>query len=263
MPHRDGTVHHYLSVKFPFFDEDGQANKVCEISTDITEVKKAQDQLRRLSASIMASQEKERAAIARELHDELGQVLTALRMDSVWMAKRLDDRDPPAARRARDMCRLIDKNIEDVRGMAIRLRPGVLDDLGLVAALEWFTTDIERRSEILCAFDHQDIPPIGEAVATAAYRIAQEALTNAVRHAGATKVAVTLEAARQRLQLTVKDDGRGFDLGAVSESEGIGLAGMRERANLVGGRLRVRSALGQGTEVRLEVPLPALREAAA
>lgn len=263
MPHRDGTIHYYLSVKFPFFDEDGQASAVCEISTDITEVKKAQDQLRRLSASIMASQEKERAAIARELHDELGQVLTALRMDSVWMTRRLEDQDPPAALRARDMCRLIDKNIEDVRGMAIRLRPGVLDDLGLVAALEWYTTDLERRFEIICAFEHQAMPAICDTVATAAYRIAQEALTNAVRHARASEVSVTLQVIDANLHLTVTDDGRGFDIGTVSEAESIGLAGMRERANLVGGRLRVRSAIGQGTEIRLEIPLPACREEAA
>ena len=255
MPHRDGTMHYYLSVKFPFFGEDGEASGVCEISTDITDVKKAQNQLRRLSASIMAGQEKERAAIARELHDELGQVLTALRMDSVWMSQRLAEKDPAAAGRARDMCRLIDKNIEDVRGIAIRLRPGVLDDLGLVAALEWYTTDIERRSEILCSFDHQSIPPISETVATAAYRIAQEALTNTVRHSQATKASVTLQAVNHHLLLTVRDDGRGFDPQAVPESEGIGLAGMKERANLVGGRLRVRSVKGEGTQIRLEVPL--------
>jgi PAS domain S-box-containing protein len=256
MPHRDGTLHHYLSVKFPFFSEDGQSSGVCEISTDITDVKRAQIQLRRLSASIMASQEKERAAIARELHDELGQVLTALRMDSVWMSQRLADRDPRAARRAREMCRLIDKNIEDVRGMAIRLRPGVLDDLGLVAALEWYTTDIERRSEILCSFEHQPIPSISDAVATAAYRIAQEALTNAVRHARAISVKVELRVVDHQLVLKVTDDGQGFDINAVPESEGIGVAGMKERANLVGGRLRVRSATGQGTEIQLEIPLP-------
>ncbi len=254
-PHPDGTTHFYLSVKFPFYGADGEASAVCEIATDITEVKKAQDQLRRLSASIMASQEKERAAIARELHDELGQVLTALRMDSVWMTKRLENRDPAAARRAHDMCRLIDKNIEDVRGMAIRLRPGVLDDLGLVAALEWFTADIERRSEMVCAFEHDAMPPIDEAVATAAYRIAQEALTNTVRHARATKASVVLQAGGQGLILKVRDNGRGFDPHGVSASEGIGLTGMNERANLVGGRLRVRSAHGQGTEIRLEVPL--------
>ena len=255
MPHPDGTIHDYLSVKFPFYGEDGEASGVCEISTDITEVKKAQNQLRRLSASIMAGQEKERAAIARELHDELGQVLTALRMDSVWMAKRLEDRDPAAARRAHDMCRLIDKNIEDVRGMAIRLRPGVLDDLGLVAALEWYTTDIERRSEIVCAFEHAAMPVINEAVATAAYRIAQEALTNTVRHARASKASVGLHAEREHLILRVRDNGRGFDPHGASASEGIGLAGMIERANLVGGRLRVWSAHGQGTDIRLEVPL--------
>ena len=254
-PHPDGTTHFYLSVKFPFYGADGEASGVCEIATDITEVKKAQDQLRRLSASIMASQEKERAAIARELHDELGQVLTALRMDSVWMTKRLENRDPAAARRAHDMCRLIDKNIEDVRGMAIRLRPGVLDDLGLVAALEWFTADIERRSEMVCAFEHDAMPPIDEAVATAAYRIAQEALTNTVRHARATKASVVLQAGGQGLILKVRDNGRGFDPHGVSASEGIGLTGMNERANLVGGCLRVRSAHGRGTEIRLEVPL--------
>jgi PAS domain S-box-containing protein len=262
MPHPDGTTHDYLSVKFPFYGEDGEARGVCEISTDITAVKKAQDQLRRLSASIMAGQEKERAAIARELHDELGQVLTALRMDSVWMSQRLADQDPLAAQRARDMCRLIDKNIEEVRGMAIRLRPGVLDDLGLVDALEWYTTDLERRSETLCTFEHQPIPPIDDTVATAAYRIAQEALTNVVRHAQAANVKVQLEAQDNFLVLRVIDDGQGFDIEALSASEGLGVAGMKERANLVGGRLRVRSTRGKGTEIQLEIPFTEFRKVA-
>jgi PAS domain S-box-containing protein len=260
MPHPDGTTHYYLSVKFPFYGEDGEAKGVCEISTDITEVKKAQDQLRRLSASIMASQEKERAAIARELHDELGQVLTALRMDAVWVARRLEDRDPPAADRARDMCRLIDKNIEDVRGMAIRLRPGVLDDLGLVDALEWFTADFEKRTAITCVFEHGRIPSIGEAVATAAYRIAQEALTNVARHARAGRVYVELANRNRQLHLTVGDDGRGFDTGSLAEAEGLGVAGMKERANLVGGELDVRSAPGEGTRIRFRVSIPEASE---
>ena len=123
-------------------------------------------------------------------------------------------------------------------------------------ALEWYTTDLERRSETLCAFEHQPIPPINDAVATAAYRIAQEALTNVVRHARATKVEVALNAASNVLVLRVRDDGQGFDVDALAESEGLGVAGMQERANLVGGRLRVRSTMGQGTEIRLEVPLP-------
>lgn len=255
IPHQDGVVHTYLSVKFPFFDENGDTSGVCQVSTDITDVKKAQNQLRRLSASIMASQENERSAIARELHDELGQVLTALRMDSVWMAKRLEAGDPLAAERALTMCRLIDKNIEEVRGMAIRLRPGVLDDLGLVAALEWYTADFERRTDITCLFEHGDIPSIGDAVATAAYRITQEALTNALRHGAPTHCEVELKAETNQLLLTVSDNGSGFDLSIMDESEGIGLTGMRERAKLVGGEITVESDSGSGTLIRFQVPL--------
>ncbi len=256
MPHPDGTTHDYLSVKFPFYGADGDASGVCEISTDITDVIKAQKQLRRLSASIMAGQEKERAAIARELHDELGQVLTALRMDSVWISRRLEAADPAAAERARDMCRLIDKNIEDVRGMAIRLRPGVLDDLGLVDALEWFTADFEKRTNITCVFEHSRIPVISESIATAAYRIAQEALTNVARHARANRAEVELVAHDRQLQLTVVDDGAGFETENLSESDGLGVAGMKERANLVGGDLEVRAAPGEGTRIRLRVTFP-------
>lgn len=253
IPHQDGSLHTYLSVKFPFYDENGETSGVCQVSTDITDVKKAQNQLRRLSASIMASQEKERSAIARELHDELGQVLTALRMDSVWMARRLAEKDPAAAERALTMCRLIDRNIEEVRGMAIRLRPGVLDDLGLVAALEWYTTDFERRTEITCLFEHGAIPPIGDALATAAYRITQEALTNAVRHGAPSRCEVELTADSGLLRLSVTDNGNGFDPTIIDDSEGIGLAGMRERANLVGGELAIDASPGNGTVVRFQV----------
>ena len=199
--------------------------------------------------------ERERSAIAREIHDELGQVLTALRMDSVWMHERLKKADPEAAERALTMCRLIDKNIEDVRGMAFRLRPGVLDDLGLVDALEWYTTDFERRTEIACVFEHENVPRLNETVSTAAYRIAQEALTNVARHAHAVQVKVSLKANNGLLTLTVDDDGRGFGTLDLSESEGLGVAGMRERATLVGGALEVHSEPKKGTRVYFNVPI--------
>ncbi len=247
--------HTYLAVKFPIYDESGNISGVCGILNDITAVKKAQTQLRRLSGSIMANQEKERSAIARELHDELGQVLTALRMDSVWMHERLREKDPEAAERALTMCRLIDKNIEDVRGMAFRLRPGVLDDLGLVDALEWYTADFERRTEIACVFEHENVPRLNETVSTAAYRIAQEALTNVARHAGAGQVQVSLKLNNGLLMLAVADDGQGFDALDLSESDGLGVAGMRERATLVGGMLEVHSEQGNGTQVFLKVPI--------
>jgi PAS domain S-box-containing protein len=248
-------MHTYLAVKFPIYDESGAISGVCGILNDITAVKKAQTQLRRLSGSIMADQEKERSAIARELHDELGQVLTALRMDSVWMHERLKASDPEASERALTMCRLVDKNIEDVRGMAFRLRPGVLDDLGLVDALEWYTADFERRTEITCVFDHNDIPVLNETVSTAAYRIAQEAMTNVARHASANRVKVVLKNSNGLLTLAVVDDGQGFESQHLSESEGLGVAGMRERATLVGGALEVHSEPKEGTRVYFKVPI--------
>jgi PAS domain S-box-containing protein len=253
-PHPDG-LHTYLSVKFPYYDEKGRIAGVGGISTDITALKKAQNQLRQLSARIIDGQEQERSAIARELHDELGQVLTALRMDVVWMFERVKGKDAKAAERAEAMCRLIDENIEGVRNLAIRLRPGVLDDLGLVDALEWFTADFEKRTGISCVFDHQGIPEVGDTVATAVYRITQEAMTNVGRHAEANHVRVTLAAGNGRLALTVNDDGHGFDTAALSEIKALGVAGMRERAALVGGDLVVRSALGGGTTVTLTVPI--------
>lgn len=254
IPQSDGP-HTYLSVKFPIYDEHGEISGVCSISTDITAVKKAQNQLRRLSASIMEKQEQERSAIARELHDELGQVLSALRMDAVWMRERLKKSDQAAAERAQTMCELIDKNIEDVRGMTIRLRPGVLDDLGLVDALEWCTADFEKRTNMACVFKPSHIPWIRSDVATAAYRITQEALTNVIRHADASHVEVLLWFEKEVLCLVVKDDGNGFILDELAESEGLGLVGMRERASLVGGELDIQSEPGRGVRVAFRVNL--------
>jgi PAS domain S-box-containing protein len=251
----NNEVHTYLSVKFPVYDETGAVNGVCGISTDITEVKKAEDQLRRFSGGIMASQEKERTAIARELHDELGQVLTALRMDAVWMQDRLKDSDPKIAERSLTMCDLIDKTIKDVRSIAIRLRPGVLDDLGLVDALEWLTSDFENRSGIICIFEHAEVPELNETVSTAAYRICQEAMTNVARYAEASRVSVVLKTDRDVLSLSVRDDGKGFDTQGLSELEGVGIAGMRERAALAGGNLEVVSEKGKGCHILFKVSI--------
>ena len=248
-------LHVYLSVKFPLYDESGAITGMCNISTDITAEKKARDQLRRLSAGVMADHEAERAAIARELHDELGQVLTALRMDSAWMADRLKQTDYEASLRAGAMRDLIDKNIEDVRGLAIRLRPGILDDLGLVDALEWLTTDFEKRTEITSVFEHESVPTLINTVSTAIYRITQEALTNVGRHAGADHVTVRFLKNNRHLTLAVFDDGQGFSMESLAQAEGLGIVGMQERASLVGGTLKVTSAPGQGTRIDLTIPL--------
>jgi PAS domain S-box-containing protein len=256
IPHNDG-VHTYLSVKFPVYDEAGGISGVCGISTDVTALKKAQDQLRRLSASIIESQEHERTAIARELHDQLGQVLTALRMDAVWISEHFKGKDLKASKRVLSMRSLIDDTIEEVRNMALRLRPGVLDTLGLVDALEWLAVDFERRTGISCVFEHREIPSIDGALATTSYRIAQESLTNVTRHADASRVEVKLNREESILVLSITDDGRGFDKAIMSESRGLGVPGMRERAGLVGGILEIHSEPEKGTEVHFKAPIDA------
>jgi PAS domain S-box-containing protein len=250
-----GGVHTYLSVKFPIYNASGAVEGLCGIATEITELKKAQQQLRLLSGSIMAGQEKERKAIARELHDELGQILTALRMDAVWLSDNLRDKNTQAAERARSMCQLIDKTLDEVRSLATRLRPGMLDDFGLIDALEWFTKDFAKRTGIATTFTHPEMSEVDSLVATAAYRIAQEALTNVARHSYATRVTVTMQVENGHMTLAVTDNGRGFNPKDLRESECLGLAGMRERAGLLGGSLKMHSKPGGGTRVDVRLPL--------
>jgi PAS domain S-box-containing protein len=265
---------------YPVFDTAGDVVRVAVFSRDVTDQKKAEDalraakeavtryskdlesrvrertrELRRLSASIISRQEKERSAIARELHDELGQMLTALRFEAVWMWERFRVNEARAAERAMDMCRLIDKTIDEVRGMSARLRPGVLDDLGLIAALEWYTADFEKRTGIACSFSHSNVEEVHDTLATAAYRIAQEALTNVARHAQASHARVDLVRWDGFLTLSVTDDGMGFDAGVFKDGANFGLVGMRERSSLAGGSLEIHSQAGHGTEVVFRVPI--------
>jgi len=254
---QDGGSHIYLSTRFPIYDDEGVPTALCGISIDISEIKRAEDQLRRLSDSIIAGQEKERAAVARELHDEFGQVLTALGLDAAWLRDRLKAADPAASRQAQAMCGVIDKAIDEVRGIATRLRPGALDHLGLVDALDWYIRDFEKRSRIRCFYRQGEIPRIADKAATAAYRIVQESLTNVARHSGASRVDVSLRVEEGALLLSVEDDGRGFDPERLGESEGLGVVGMRERASLIGGTLSIGPGAGAGIRIELRIPLAA------
>lgn len=213
----------------------------------------AQASLKKLSKNIIASQEREKELMARELHDHLGQVLTALRIDAVWAKNYLEAIDPKAGNRAEKMSGLIDTTIQDVRDMAYRLRPRVLDDLGLTDALESLVSDFEKRSNVSCVFRHDEIPKIDNTLATTLYRIGQESLTNSLRHSAATTILVELRTDAAGIVLTIEDDGCGFNPGNEQSRQGFGLESMKERANLAGGKLTIRSEPGKGTFVTCKI----------
>lgn len=226
-----------------------------QVNKRTAQLEKAQDNLKSLSKNIIASQEREKAQVAGELHDHLGQVLTALRIDAVWIEKYLTSIDETAGNRAEKMCSLIDDTINDVRDMAYRLRPRVLDDLGLADALESLLSDFERRSNVSCVFKHEEIPQINDTLSTALYRIGQEAVTNSLKHSNATTIVVELKTDGEGIVLTIQDNGCGFDALTDEGVKGFGLEGMRERANLVGGKLTISSGISQGTTICCKVKL--------
>jgi len=217
-------------------------------------------QLRRLSAHLLRFQEEERERISRELHDQLGQLLTAIGMDVDWVQNHYPENLTPVRERLEEAAHLVQQAIEATRELCATLRPEGLDGPGLEAALRKYIAEFERRSELSIRFSShlslRDIPP---GTATNIYRIVQEALNNVVRHAQATKVSVDLQHTEQGLIVSVVDNGKGFESAKVSDPQALGLVGMQERAQLVGGSLEVHSTPGTGTCVSLQVPLTAQR----
>lgn len=235
------------------------------ILRDITRRKQAEDalkasqrELRELSARVLEAREEEKAHIARELHDELGQLLTALKMDLGWLRERLPA-DPELAARAAEMGALLDRTVGSTRRISADLRPLMLDDLGLADAAAWLVEDFGRRSGIACRIDAaHDLPEVSKAVATAVYRAVQESLTNIARHAGAKNAWVVLGALDGALHVEVEDDGRGIAPEDLAKARSLGLKGMRERIAFLGGELDVARAPRGGTRLRLRVPLRGL-----
>jgi len=213
------------------------------------------DQLHALAARIQAIREEERTSIAREIHDELGQSLTALKMDLVWLMHRLPDSESPQRAKASSMLKLIDGTIGTVRKIAAELRPGMLDDLGLAAAIEWQAQEFQARTGIEClVLLPTEIFVLDEERSTAIFRIFQETLTNVARHAAATRLTVKLERSPQELVMTVEDNGKSFEQTAVFGNKSLGLLGMKERALILGGTLEVQGNPGKGTTVTVRVP---------
>jgi signal transduction histidine kinase len=217
------------------------------------------EQSRALSARLQLVREEERIRIAREIHDVLGQALTGLRMDVWWLAKRISESEDiersKILSKLESMSMLINGTIPSVRKLATDLRPGVLDDLGLLAAIEWQAREFEERTGISCdcTFGVEDVEWDSDR-ATAVFRIFQEILTNVARHANANKVGITMNESVGSIILEVTDDGRGIKEGEVSGNQSLGLLGMRERALLFGGEVRIDRGDKKGTIVTVRIP---------
>ena len=214
----------------------------------------SREQLQRLTAGLLQAREEERTNVSREIHDVLGQTLTALKMDTGWIGLRLPEDASAIRTKLAAMAALIDETVVAVRRLATDLRPGLLDDLGLPAAVEWQAQEFERRTGIPCSVSTAVDETTDAAVATAIFRILQEALSNAARHSRASHVLVTLENCGSDLVLEVRDDGVGIPPAAAANTHSIGLAGMRERAQLVGGGFSISGEAGTGTTVRAQIP---------
>lgn len=264
----------------------GQTNKRASIiptDSEIGELAQAfntmLDQLeamrRQQAMLILQAQEEERRRLARELHDESSQNLTALLVHIEILHQTLQQLPPPAIQqRARDnlqaglqhLEQLTKNTLENVRTLALQLRPGVLDDLGLQATFRWLAEDCQQRLKLPVKLELDNVEPIlreqdnASLYETTLFRIAQECLTNAARHAQATHVSISLKQQADSILLRVQDDGRGYD--KASTQTGLGIAGMRERAALLGGKVTISSEQGRGTTVEAILPLANVKEAA-
>jgi two-component system sensor histidine kinase UhpB len=260
---KDGTFVWIDTKRIVLRDPRGQAIGVLAVAKDITERKQADealrathDRLREFAGRMRSVREQERALMARQIHDELGQVLTALGMDVAWLEARLPAHDRPLVEKCRAMAAIIEGTIGRVRTLATELRPAVLDDLGLLAAIEWETQQFARRTGIACTLElPATLPPLDADRSTDLFRILQEALTNVVRHAAAQHVDVQVRETPAELVLGVSDDGRGIGTAEATSPRSLGLLGMRERALLWNGTVDVRARPQGGTAVTVLLPL--------
>jgi len=247
----------------PLLDDEGNLVGGVHITSDITErmlaeeeLQSSREQLRNLTVYLESVREQERTNIAREIHDELAQALTALKMDLSWLDNKLPRDQIPLVAKMRSMSDLIDTIIQTVKRISAQLRPGVLDDLGLVAAIEWQAEEFKDRTGINCcvAVDPDDLQ-VEQDRATAIFRIFQETLTNITRHAHATQVTVDLKKEAETLTLQVADNGTGITEEQIRDSKSFGLIGMRERVHPWGGQVRIKGTPGEGTRVEVDVPV--------
>ncbi len=262
---RDGSTMWVEGDYMCFYDAAGRITGHFGVQRDVTgrvlaaeELEQSRAELRALAARLQATREEERTRIAREIHDELGQALTALKLDLAWLGTRRPRGNSGAVRQIdTSITARIDETMQIVRRIASELRPSVLDQLGLEAALECLAQEATKRTGIAVALRTEEFPRLSDEVASHAYRIIQEALTNVTRHSKATRVDVTVRRLEKVIILAVEDNGVGFTPQSLSGLRSLGLVGMRERALACGGTLMIRGEPGRGAAIVVTIPVAA------
>lgn len=263
MLHKDGNYRWILTRGASFRDAGRRSYRMAGSHTDITEKKQAEEKLlasheslRNLSTHLELLMEKERKNISREIHDEVGQLLAALKFDVSWLSSRLPPDRPLLTEKAKSMAELIEVTITTVQRIATELRPRLLYDLGLATAMEWHADEFRKRTGIECnLFIDMDDSKLDPARATALYKIYKEALTNVMRHAGATRVDVSLKRKKKGIMLEIKDNGRGIRETEINDPKSVGLIGIHERAHLWGGESHISGVANAGTVLTVVMPL--------
>jgi signal transduction histidine kinase len=265
--HTDGQVvvaeHRRVPVLDPLTGKlvaiEGIARDVTELALTQQQLRSSQEQMRRLAASLQIAREEERAALARELHDELGQTLTAVKLELARTADALRPLRLTTAGmdRLQSLVGLVDIGVTMVRRIATRLRPPALDHLGLAEAMRWEAATFQSRSGVRCHITgNAEENCLSSKQQTALFRMFQEALTNVVRHAQASAVRVRLTKRNGIFELRVSDNGCGITAAQISDARAVGLLGMRERASQAGGTLDIAGIRGKGTVITVRVPIP-------
>ncbi|MBT8390645.1 MAG: PAS domain-containing sensor histidine kinase, partial [Ignavibacteriaceae bacterium] len=243
--------------------QNGKTIAIVGALTDITQRKLAErklqeshNQLRSLAERLQLIREEERAAVSREIHDDLGQVLTALKMDISSMQGKKDIKQNELNERTDKMLELINSSIQTVKRIATELRPGILDDLGLLPAIEWQAEEFQNRTKIKCQLKTEgDLDIIDDEVSIAVFRVFQETLTNITRHSNATQTDIKLICSDKELILEIQDNGRGISKEQIYGPMSLGILGMRERVHILRGEFDISSKMGKGTTVQIKIPL--------
>jgi len=269
--HKNGAEVWTMISTNVIFDDAGRVAGILWMVADITErrqtemeIKESREQLRQLSSHLQRAREEEKARIAREIHDELGGTLTALKMDIFWLTRKLPQNLAPLLSKTDTMSALVDSAVQTTRRICTELRPTILDDLGLVAAIEWQVREYEIRTGIECVLhlDESGISPDGDG-SIALFRILQESFTNIIRHAHATRVEIALHREGDNIMMQIKDNGVGISEDKVLNPLSHGIRGMIERAWDLGGALSVSDAPGRGTVIYALIPSPQREKAGA